>query len=547
MKFGYLRGLLTAWLALTVTDGILNPVAARDLSAPKWGPHIDLEGKAGTDRNLGETDLFIPLSQDDETLFFTNLRARMDDNDSREGNFGLGVRHMLDSGWNLGGITYFDRRKSPMGNMFNQLTFGAEALSMDWDLRANAYVPVGRTSHDEDSLSTATISGASIIFRGGEERSLGGFDAEIGWRAPLFDENAGQQLRLYGGGYRFSDDRAGMIAGPRGRFDLTFDEVPFLWQGSRLSLGAEVQHDDPRGTQSFASFRLRIPLQVFSERKTLRQNLSPIEKRMTDPVIRDIDVVSQSGAFGPAETGVTTMSGGVISVIDSASTTTANLATAVANAGANSTVILQGNYTGMNGAKITLQSGQTLMGSGTMVVKSPSGRTATVTMGSASISGTGQVASSVASLIQMANNSTLDNITLSNTANGGNGIATILVKGVSNVTIKNSTLTASTTGNSSTPIFIESGSSNVTITGNTLSAIGGGSQRAAGGAMMNVASNVTFSNNSVSASNSTDLVSLFVRDVTNLSGSGNTRNAGNCVTSGTNTGSVSFTDNTTCP
>ncbi|WP_336082426.1 inverse autotransporter beta domain-containing protein [Thalassospira sp. CH_XMU1448-2] len=530
-----------------MTDGILNPVAAQDLSAPKWGPHIDLEGKAGTDRNLGETDLFIPLSQDDETLFFTNLRARMDDNDSREGNFGLGVRHMLDSGWNLGGITYFDRRKSPMGNMFNQLTFGAEALSMDWDLRANAYVPVGRTSHDEDSLSTATISGASIIFHGGEERSLGGFDAEIGWRAPLFDENAGQQLRLYGGGYRFSDDRAGMIAGPRGRFDLTFDEVPFLWQGSRLSLGAEVQHDDPRGTQSFASFRLRIPLQVFSERKTLRQNLSPIEKRMTDPVIRDIDVVTEAGSFGPAETGVTTMSGGVISVIDSASTTTANLATAVANAGANSTVILQGNYTGMNGAKITLQSGQTLMGSGTMVVKSPSGRTATMTMGSASLSGTGQVApSSIASLIQMANNSTLDGITVSNSANGGNGTATILISGVSNVTIKNSTLTGSATGSGTTPIFIQSGASNITITGNTLSAVGSGTINTTGGAMINVASNVTFSNNSVSATNGTNRT-LFLINATNLSGSGNTRNAETCETSGTNTGSISFTDNTTCP
>lgn len=546
MKSGYLRGLWAASLALMVVDGISNGAFAQDQDGPKWGPHIDFEGKAGTKRNLGEADMFLPVLQDDVSMLFANLRARMDDDDSREGNFGLGVRHMLGNGWNLGGIAYFDRRKSPLGNMFNQVTFGAEALSMDWDLRANAYIPVGRTSHDVDSLSTATVSGSTITFRGGEERSLDGFDAELGWRVPFFDEDAGQQLRVYGGGYRFADDKAGMIAGPRGRIDLTFDEVPFLWEGSRFNLGAEIQHDDRRGTQSFAVFRIRIPLQVFSGRSSSRPTLTPMERRMADPVIRDVDVVSQSGTFGPAETATTT-SGGAITVLDSTSITTANLGTAVANAGANSTVILQGSYTGMNNSKITLQSGQTLMAGGTMVVKSPSGRTATITMGSASISGTGQVASSVASLIQMGNNSTLDGITLSNTANGGNGVATILVSGVSNVTIKNSTLTASTTGNSSTPIFIESGASNVTITGNTLSAIGGGSQRAAGGAMMNVASNVTFSNNSVSASNSTDLVSLFVRDVTNLSGSGNTRNSGNCVTSGTNTGSVSFTDSTTCP
>jgi hypothetical protein len=65
----------------------------------KWGPHIDLEGKAGTDRNLGETDLFIPLWQDDDTLAFANIRARMDDANSHEGNFGVGIRQMLDSGW----------------------------------------------------------------------------------------------------------------------------------------------------------------------------------------------------------------------------------------------------------------------------------------------------------------------------------------------------------------------------------------------------------------------------------------------------------------
>jgi len=30
----------------------------------------------GTDRDLGEADLFIPLSQDENTLFFTTLRRR---------------------------------------------------------------------------------------------------------------------------------------------------------------------------------------------------------------------------------------------------------------------------------------------------------------------------------------------------------------------------------------------------------------------------------------------------------------------------------------
>src|SRR3546814_20512086 len=83
---------------------------AAESPAPKWAPHIDLEGKGGTKRSLGEADLFIPLAQDGDTLLFSSLRTRMDDNDGAEGNFGLGVRHMLETGWNLGTYAYLDRR-----------------------------------------------------------------------------------------------------------------------------------------------------------------------------------------------------------------------------------------------------------------------------------------------------------------------------------------------------------------------------------------------------------------------------------------------------
>ncbi|MBP3126260.1 inverse autotransporter beta domain-containing protein [Thalassospira sp. ER-Se-21-Dark] len=517
----------------------------------KWRPHIDLEGKPGSDRHLGEADLFVPLIQDDHTLVFGNLRGRIDNQNGREGNYGLGVRHMLSSGWNLGGYGYFDRRRSSLGNMFNQITFGAEALSMDWDIRANAYVPIGRKSYQVDSLNTATISGTTVVFRGGEERSLGGFDAELGWRVPVFDENSQQQLRLYGGGYRFSDEKAGMIAGPRGRIDLTFNEVPFLWDDSRLSLGLEVQHDDPRGTQSFAMFRLRIPFQVFGGQETHQTDLRPIERRMADPVIRDVDVVSRAGAFGPPETASETASGQLLSVVDSSSTTGSNLSNAVAAAGANSTVILQGDFSNVN-SKVILQSGQTLMGQGSLEVKSPSGRVATLDMGSASVSGTGTVTTvggNDSRLIEMANNSTLAGITVNNTASGGTASYAVLMDGVSGATIRNSTLSASASGNTSTPIYILNNSSNITITGNTLKASGQTGHQTFGGMAVQDSSNIKFSNNSVTASGSGNKHSVYLDDVTDLSGSGNTKNAAaaTCSTSVTNTGSIGFTDGSSCP
>src|SRR5215472_2257378 len=118
--------------------------AQTESSAPlKWGPFLDLEGKAGTQRNLGTGDLFVPFAQDSTSMLFADIRGRFDDHSDDEGNFGLGVRHMLESGWNLGVYGYYDRRHTELGSSFEQGTFGVEALSLDWDFRANLYQPIG--------------------------------------------------------------------------------------------------------------------------------------------------------------------------------------------------------------------------------------------------------------------------------------------------------------------------------------------------------------------------------------------------------------------
>jgi len=160
-------------LLLLFAAGLTVAGAARADDAPaKWLPHVDIEAKPGTDRNLGETDFFLSLLQNDSTLLFGNARFRLDDDDSREGNLGLGLRHMLPAGWNLGGYGYLDRRRSPRGNDFRQATLGLEALSLDWDLRTNTYQAFGRRSYAVDALNTAELSGTTVVFRGGEERAL---------------------------------------------------------------------------------------------------------------------------------------------------------------------------------------------------------------------------------------------------------------------------------------------------------------------------------------------------------------------------------------
>ncbi|BDW89233.1 inverse autotransporter beta domain-containing protein [Thalassospira tepidiphila] len=518
------RSILSILLSVPILLAAPVVHAAAEPPGPKWGPHIDLEGKGGTDRNLGETDLFIPLWQDEDTLTFTSLRARMDDNNSHEGNFGLGIRQMLDSGWNIGGYGYFDRRHSPYGNKFNQLTFGAEALSLDWDFRANAYVPIGTTQYMEDSLSTVDVSGTSLMYNQGEERALRGFDGEIGWRIPLFEADAGQQLRAYAGGYRFTEDGVDTVQGPRGRLDLTFDEVPFLWEGSRFSLGAEIQHDSPRGTQGFASFRLRIPLQGFGD--TPKPRLSAMERRMTDPIIRDIDVVSQAGQFSEASEITQTADGETITVLNSNSTSAANFATDIANAGANSTVILSGNYTAINSVT-TVQSGQTIVGGGALDIKTPTGRSVTVTIPDASISGTGSNggAGGGARFFNMADNSSLVGVTANvNTTTGSAYI--VHIEGKQNVTIRDNKLTTQNDTSTAGAIIIRD-SQDVTIK-NNVSSITSDGNGARFLAIIGNNSNISIDDNKLSVSGAGfDKRFVFFANsstINNLSGTGNTTN-----------------------
>lgn len=509
----------------------------------KWGPHIDLEGKAGTDRNLGEIDLFVPLWQNADTLTFANIRARMDDDDSHEGNFGIGIRHMLDNGWNIGGYGYFDRRHSPYGNNFNQVTLGAEALSIDWDFRANVYMPFGTRSYLEDSLSGVDFSGASIMFRQGEERALSGFDGEIGWRTPLFEAGARQQLRLYAGGYRFTEDGVDSVQGPRGRLDLTFDEVPFLWKGSRLSLGAEIQHDDPRGTQSFVSFRLRVPFQIFGDAPTTR--LSAMERRMTDPVIRDVDIVSRAGQFTSAAAITETADGKAINLVKADTTSGANLATVIQNAGNNSAVILSGDFTGVN-ALTTVNNGQTIIGSGALNVRTPAGRSFTIATPDSSISGTGANGGiGPQRFFDMADDSSLIGVTAS--INGAASSIIGRIDGKQNVTIRDNDFTTTVAGATAGGIQILD-SHDVTIANNSLSADpnGGNSQFVV---FAGTNSNIAIDNNAISLA---DSASLFVLaggvTITDLSGSGNTSNVTTCNIVGlfTVTGSVT-TSGTSCP
>ncbi|MDO9419013.1 inverse autotransporter beta domain-containing protein, partial [Pararhizobium sp.] len=258
---------LFASSALLVLTAPTTPVFASDFNR-RWGASVDVGGRVGQGREIGETSLFAPLWQNDTSLFFTDLRGSFDDSHAREGNFGLGVRHMLDSGWNIGAYGYFDVRRSALGNTFHQATFGLEALSESFDLRANVYLPVGDS---EKTFDTAAVSfgDPELVLTGNQlaiqrstttsvftttEKAMKGFDAEVGVRLPVLPDDWNADLRAFAGGYHFEADGVEDISGPRGRLELSARDVAGL-PGVRLTAGLTYQHDQVRGSQWIAGAR----------------------------------------------------------------------------------------------------------------------------------------------------------------------------------------------------------------------------------------------------------------------------------------------------
>ena len=286
------------------SDG--SAVASMDLSDPtkfpfsstgKWKGYLDFLGKPGTERSLGQPDLFLPLLQDKNDMTFFNLRGQLqfDDTDVHEYNIGLGHRHMF-SEWILGGYGYYDKRHTQLGNSYNQFTGGLELMSVDWAFRMNGYLPENKTETSATPNTNATVirPGDQIkvqIDGFVQEKALPGLDGEVGYLLPIpWDDR--YELRAYAGGYHFiGEDNFESVTGPRGRVEWRAYDLPILGPGSRFMMGVEAQWDEPRGSQAFGLASLRIPFDVFAD-KSKRKGLKGLDRRMLQPVIRDVDVVT---------------------------------------------------------------------------------------------------------------------------------------------------------------------------------------------------------------------------------------------------------------
>ena len=131
--------------------------------------------------SYGDVALWAPLMQWPTSLFFAHVEGKLFEDEVVEGSFALGYRQMLESGWNLGIWSGLDLRHTEDSNTFWQLSGGLEALSPNWDVRVNAYLPLS-DPQSSPSIAEVMLSGDNIFMIGGEEVPLYGVDGEVGFR-----------------------------------------------------------------------------------------------------------------------------------------------------------------------------------------------------------------------------------------------------------------------------------------------------------------------------------------------------------------------------
>jgi hypothetical protein len=285
---------------------ISSSVFANDLKIKDFihSYHIESENKLGNKRNIGSAKLLIPFIQDrqGERLIFFDLRGRLDNIGSTKYNLAIGYRNLFNhtlaleqKQWILGVYIFLDRFKSKYNNIFSQLTLGAEALSNDYDFRVNIYLPQNKEVAIANLSYQREFLNSNLNITEVKEAPLKGSDIEFGYRLPVDFAEA----KLFIGGYYFSNKNYKAISGPRLRGELSFNNhnLFFLPENMQLSVGSEYQYDQTRKEQFSGLFKVSYRFGDVKSYSKLKESQNDLKNRMTDFLIRDVDIVTSNKKF----------------------------------------------------------------------------------------------------------------------------------------------------------------------------------------------------------------------------------------------------------
>lgn len=336
----------------------------RHASAPVYDGYVEGRITPGNVRTLGDFKLFVPLWQaNGRSLLFADLRGQMDDSSNYEGNWGAGFRHLTDNDWVLGSYGFYDSRWSYTGHQYNQMTLGIEAMSVDHELRMNGYLPDTNTKSIAGAAPSVELIGNQLVLITPNQQyevAYYGLDAEYGRLLYSWGPNNDIEWRAFAGAYHFdSDEDVPDITGPRLRTELRLFDLKKLGEGSRVTLEGIYQWDQVRKDQYFAGATVRIPFGPGSGK------LNPLQRRMLDRVVRDVDVIVTEGVAEGTEIQedvVYEANGAAIDQVETLSSGD-DFASTVSSSPSNTLFVVNGTHTGSFNTVI-LKQGQQLVGGG---------------------------------------------------------------------------------------------------------------------------------------------------------------------------------------
>lgn len=244
--------------------------------AEDWSRNIEVFAMpTSQSRNLMGGQWLEPVWQNQTSMVYLDFRGVFDLGDTEEFNIGAGYRRLfLDRRWIFGGYASFDTRESLNDKRHNQISLGIEALSREWDFRANGYIPLT----DDRTIGISTIGGqfqGTRLFAGRRtEEALYGADFEIGRLLGFIPFG---ETRLFIGGYHFDGDFVTKSTGFGKKVRLEFRPRKDI----ALEIGAE--DDNLFGTEGFIKIRYSFGLPAETGVRT-------IDERMVQFAERDIDI-----------------------------------------------------------------------------------------------------------------------------------------------------------------------------------------------------------------------------------------------------------------
>ena len=273
----------------TTDKAITNKTQASKVTqaTKNYLPYLQVEGMRlfnAKSKAAVEVDLFTPIWQEPTNLIFTDLRTYDGSGKPFEGNLHFGYRHLSPEKNHLYGIYgSFDRKKTWLGNYFNQISVGGECWLTNWFIGVNIYKPIGNSK--KDVVYSEQNDGLWLTKNKMHEEAVPGADAEVGYEFT-------KRLIGYAGGYYFNGKDIGTKYGPKAR--LTYDWS--LDNGDRIfgifdKVGLEmgIQHDRPLGTICYLSANVRVGWLL--DKKPILQGVS---SHMIDPVRRDTNIITMT-------------------------------------------------------------------------------------------------------------------------------------------------------------------------------------------------------------------------------------------------------------